>query len=189
MKRFTSPSSFDRIDTHHPDGGNRLVRCVLRWRRNCSALQNVSPCLQVRPDMALRLGPILCKAIAAYRLHDRSTRMSLPLLRAISMRARARAHGVLNESRLLSEAVGRAVLLRAGFRSRSDARRLNDILIACRRLASPSSRQRLKRAVAPWVEPRRAEEWRQARIGWDRYYREFDLAKPELHTSLLLKAP
>jgi len=115
--------------------------------------------------------------------------MSLPLLRAMSMRAQARAHGVLNESRLLSEVVGRAVLLRAGFRSRSDARRLNDTLIACRRLASPSSRQRLKRAVAPWVEPQRAEEWRQARIGWDRYYREFDLAKPELHTSLLLKAP
>ena len=115
--------------------------------------------------------------------------MRVPLLRAISMRAQARAHGVLNESRLLSEAVGRAVLLRAGFRSRSDARRLNDTLIACRRLASPSSRQRLKRAVAPWVEPQRAEKWRQARIGWDRYYREFDLAKPELHTSLLLKAP
>ena len=42
----------------------------------------------------------------------------MPLLRAISMRARARAHGVLNESRMLSEVVGRAVLLRAGFRSR-----------------------------------------------------------------------
>jgi glycosyltransferase involved in cell wall biosynthesis len=113
----------------------------------------------------------------------------MPLLKSLSMRAQARTHGVLNESRLISEAVGRAILLRAGIRPRSDARRLNDLLIACRRIASPSARQRLKREVGPWLAPDRAEEWRKARIGWDRYYREFDLAKPELHTSLLLKAP
>jgi len=115
--------------------------------------------------------------------------MSRPLLKSMSIRARARSHGVLNESRLLSEVVGRALMLRSRFGRRPDAYRLNDLLIACRRISSPSARRRLKRAMAPWIEPQRAEKWRRARIGWDRYYREFDLAKPELHTSLLLKAP
>ncbi len=113
----------------------------------------------------------------------------MPLLTSIPIQARARSHGLLTESRLLSEALGRAYLLRARFARRSDARQLNDLLIACRRVDSRSARQRLQQAVAPWVDPRRAEEWRQARIGWDRYYREFNLASPELHTSLLLKAP
>jgi glycosyltransferase involved in cell wall biosynthesis len=111
------------------------------------------------------------------------------LLTSLSMQARARSHGVLTENRLLSEAVGHALILRSRYGRGSDAQRLNDLLIACRRIASPSARERLKRAVALRIEPQCAEEWRRARIGWDRYYREFNLAQPELHTSLLLKAP
>jgi len=95
----------------------------------------------------------------------------------------------LAETRLLSELVGRQLLWRATRANRPVSSRLQDLATACRRVADPGARRRLAAAIAPWLEPPRAEAWRQHRVGWDRYYRDFGLDSPELTTSLLLKEP
>ena len=61
--------------------------------------------------------------------------------------------------------------------------------MACRRASGPAAQAALRRIVAPYFGGARAEFCRARKIGWARYYSEFDLQSPELTSSLLLKAP
>jgi glycosyltransferase involved in cell wall biosynthesis len=102
----------------------------------------------------------------------------------------ARAHGFLANSGLLSEAVARATLAAARLPAPPE-RRLERLLTAARRARSAGTRARLRAALLPYLRGPASEVWREARIGWDRYYGDFGElgSERELTTSLVLKAP
>jgi glycosyltransferase involved in cell wall biosynthesis len=61
--------------------------------------------------------------------------------------------------------------------------------MACRRSNGPASRARLRSILAPYISGSKKDFCRRNKIGWSRYYADFDLTSPELTTSLVLKAP
>jgi glycosyltransferase involved in cell wall biosynthesis len=108
---------------------------------------------------------------------------------AAAVRARARVDRRLAENRLASEAVGVALMLRSQLGPGSLQTRLASLATACRRISTPPLRWALRRLVQREIRGDRAAMWRDARVGWGRYYADFDIAQPELTTSLLLKEP
>lgn len=104
-------------------------------------------------------------------------------------RAAARWHGRLREIRTVAAAESWGRLLYAASRLSSEERRVAQALVACRRSSGPAAQAALRRIVAPYFAGPKTDFCRSRQIGWDRYYRDYDLQSRELKTSLLLKAP
>ncbi|MEW5917567.1 MAG: hypothetical protein AB1762_14265, partial [Gemmatimonadota bacterium] len=104
-------------------------------------------------------------------------------------RMAARWHGRLREYPAIAAAESWGRLLYAASGLSSEQRRVEQALIACRRATSPAAQATLKRFIAPYFGGSKRDFCRDNKIGWQRYYRDFDLASPELTSSLLLKAP
>ena len=104
-------------------------------------------------------------------------------------RVAARWHGRLREIKALAtaESWGRLLYAASGFSS--EERRVAQALVACRRASGPAAQAALRRIVAPYFGGAKADFCRSRKIGWERYYSDFDLQSPELTSSLLLKAP
>lgn len=86
-----------------------------------------------------------------------------------------------------AESWGRLLYAASGLSS--EERRVAQALVACRRVSGPAARAALRRIVAPYFGGAKADFCRSRRIGWARYYSDFDLQSPELTSSLMLKAP
>ena len=104
-------------------------------------------------------------------------------------RVAAHWHGRLREIKALAtaESWGRLLYAASGFSS--EERRVAQALVACRRASGPAAQAALRTIVAPYFGGAKAEFCRARKIGWARYYSEFDLQSPELTSSLVLKAP
>ncbi len=101
----------------------------------------------------------------------------------------ARWHGRLRELKALAAAESWGRLLYAASGLSSEERRVAQALVACRRASGPAARAALRRIVAPYFGGAKADFCRSRKIGWARYYSDFDLKSPELTSSLMLKAP
>lgn len=104
-------------------------------------------------------------------------------------RVAARWHGRLREIKALAAAESWGRLLYAASGISSEERRISQALVACRRASGPAAHAALKRVVAPYFGGAKSDFCRTHKIGWGRYYSEFDLQSPELTSSLVLKAP
>ena len=102
---------------------------------------------------------------------------------------RRRTREYLLTSFALNEVVGCLILARALLAVGRPARHLELLTQACRRLSSRWSRGLAARLLRRWQRPPEAGLWRDRQIGWARYWREYDLDRPQLTTSLLLKGP
>lgn len=107
------------------------------------------------------------------------------------IRTRARLAGRWKNNRAAREAVALALLARARLPGRRLPQRLADLASACKHAQSRRLRASLRRRLAPFLAGPRADVWRDAQIGWSRFYGDFgDLrTQKALTTSLLLKAP
>lgn len=104
-------------------------------------------------------------------------------------RVTARWHGRLREIRALAAAESWGRLLYAASGLASEERRVAQALVACRRATGPAAQATLRRIVAPYFGGAKSDFCRSRKVGWGRYYADFDLASPELTSSLVLKAP
>ncbi len=101
----------------------------------------------------------------------------------------AKWHGRLRELRPVVTAESWGRLLYASNRLTPEQHRIEQALVACRRANGTVARAKLASMVAPYFGGAKTEFCRSRKVGWARYYEEFDLASPELATSLVLKAP
>jgi glycosyltransferase involved in cell wall biosynthesis len=117
------------------------------------------------------------------------SRMSM--LKDIWTRVSAGLWERLMDNRFVSEILAHAYLAKAGLPLQSDARQLDALLKACRRLTLTPSRRRLRRKLDPFLTGQKNEVSRLQRVGWQHYYGSFgELATHKaLSTSLVLKAP
>ena len=114
----------------------------------------------------------------------------MTLLADTRIRFRARVFGRLKTNRVISELVALALIAKSRFPGLPLPSRLAAALVAARRTSLPPLRISLRRFLQPYLEAPRAELWRQNQIGLARMYDGFGgLAKRQLTTSLLLKAP
>ncbi len=110
---------------------------------------------------------------------------------AVVQRWRCRIRGSLTANPLVSEFAGRVLLFRARHARHDAAGRLRDLVVAARRTKSPSVRAILHRHFMPYLTGPHTEVWRDEQIGWSRMQADFgeNGGRPELSTSLVLKAP
>lgn len=66
---------------------------------------------------------------------------------------------------------------------------MEQALVACRRASGAAARAKLAQIVAPYFGGAKTDFCRSRKLGWARYYSDFDLDSPDLATSLVLKAP
>lgn len=105
------------------------------------------------------------------------------------MQLAAMASGRLREFRPVASAESWARLALAASPFASEVRRVREALLACRRASSPAAQRALSRILAPYVGGSKTSFCREHKVGWARYYNDFDLRSPELTSSLVLKAP
>lgn len=86
-----------------------------------------------------------------------------------------------------AESWGRLLYAASGLAT--EERRIEQALVACRRASGPAAQATLARIVAPYFGGAKSDFCRSRKVGWARYYNDFDLQSPELTSSLLLKAP
>jgi glycosyltransferase involved in cell wall biosynthesis len=104
-------------------------------------------------------------------------------LQSLKLRTVARLSGRAAESRVLSEILGQALLVRASLPGTPPDERLDALLKACRRTRLGSSLRRLRRKLLPYLEGEHLHVGRGERVGWQRD------DESALTTSLVLKAP
>src|SRR2546425_12851347 len=108
-------------------------------------------------------------------------------LHLVAARLRARLHGRLGQSLLLSELMGALFIARYRLGFGAVDRRLHALLVACRRVSSGWLRRWLASELRPWLTSDHAEVFRTGRLAWAHHRRHID--KTALTTSLLIKEP
>ena len=102
------------------------------------------------------------------------------------LRARLRIADVLRNSRAVWK-LSSATALAKSFVASAPEDRLLLRATAYRRAGPGFLRERLESQLSPWLEPPRADVWREKKIGWKRF--ELDLASKTLNRGIILKSP